>query len=81
MPLYIRDAEVDALAAEVQALTGAPTKTEAVRLALRHEIERHRKATPLQQKMQGAKALAQAIGPVDGAFDMKAFTDALWDGY
>jgi antitoxin VapB len=33
MPLYIRDDEVDALAVKVQAVTGARTKTDAVRTA------------------------------------------------
>lgn len=79
MPLYIRDDEVDALAVKVQAMTGAPTKTEAVRLALQHEIERNRKATPLRERLAKAQALAQEIGPLDPAFDMKAFTDSLWD--
>ncbi len=80
MPLYIRDDEVDALAVKVQAITGARTKTEAVRLALQHEIERSRGRTPLRERLAAAKAAARQIGPVDAAFDMKAFTDALWDG-
>jgi antitoxin VapB len=80
MPLYIRDDEVDALAVKVQAVTGARTKTDAVRIALQHEIERNRRRTPLRERLAAAKAIAQQIGPVDPAFDMKAFTDALWDG-
>ena len=80
MPLYIRDDEVDALAVKVQAITGARTKTDAVRLALQHEIERNRARKPLRERLGAAKAAAQRIGPVDSAFDMKAFTDALWDG-
>ena len=80
MPLYIRDDDVAALAVEVKAMTGASTKTEAVRLALQHEIERHREATPLRERLAKATAAARSIGPVDPDFDMKAFTDALWDG-
>lgn len=80
MPLYIRDDEVDALAVKVQAMTGARTKTDAVRLALLHEIERNRTRTPLRERLAAAKAAAQQIGPVDPGFDMKAFTDAMWDG-
>ena len=79
MPLYIRDDEVDALAVKVQAITGARTKTDAVRLALQHEVERNRRGTPLRERLAAAKAAAQQIGPVDPAFDMKTFTDALWD--
>jgi antitoxin VapB len=80
MPLYIRDDEVDALAVKVQAMTGAPTKTEAVRLALQHELERNRKAAPLRERLAKAKALAREIGPRNPDFNMKDFTDALWDG-
>ncbi len=80
MPLYIRDDDVDALAIQVQAITGAPTKTEAVRLALQHEIARNRKATPLRERLAKAKALAESIGVRDPAFNMKTFTDEMWGG-
>ena len=40
MPLYIRDTDIDALAAKVQEALKVPTKTEAVRLALQHELQR-----------------------------------------
>ena len=43
MPLYIKDDEVDALAAELQSVSGARSKTEAVRSALHNEIKRKRK--------------------------------------
>ncbi len=78
MPLYIRDDDVDALAVKLQTIIGAPTKTEAVRLALQHEIARNRKATPLRERLVEAKALAQSIGPREPAFDMKAFSDEMW---
>lgn len=78
MALYIRDAEVDALAAEVQKLTSARTKTEAVRRALQHELALARKALPLRDRLDRARALADAMGPSDAAFDMKAFTDEMW---
>jgi antitoxin VapB len=41
MPLYIKDPEVDALAGELAAATNL-NKTEAVRKALKHELERQR---------------------------------------
>ena len=80
MPLFIRDAEVDALADEVQKLTKARTKTEAVRRALQNELARTRKALPLRDRLARAKALADAMGPSDPAFNMKAFTDEMWGG-
>jgi antitoxin VapB len=76
--LYIRDAEVDTLAAEVQKLTKARTKTEAVRRALQNELAHARRALPLRDRLNRAKALADAMGPSDTAFDMKAFTDEMW---
>ena len=63
---------------QAQAMTGARTKTEAVRLALQHEIARNRKATPLRERLAQAKELAQSIGPHDPAFDMKVFTNGMW---
>lgn len=78
MPLFIRDAEVDALAEEVQKLTKARTKTDAVRRALQNELARTRKALPLRQRLARAKALAHAMGPNDPSFDMKSFTDEMW---
>jgi len=78
MALYIRDVEVDALAAEVQKMTKAPTKTEAVRRALQRELALARKALPLRERLGRAKALADAMGPSNSGFDMKAFTDKMW---
>jgi len=78
MPLYIRDDEVDALAVEVQAATGAPTKTEAVRMALRHELQRSQTRDPLRERLGAALAAARQIGPVDSEFDLKRFADAMW---
>jgi antitoxin VapB len=78
MPLFIRDPEVDALALEVQKATQAPTKTEAVRRALQHELERSRQAQPLRDRLSKAKALADAMGAGDPGFDMKKYTDEMW---
>jgi antitoxin VapB len=80
MPLFIRDDKVDALAAEVQKKIKASSKTEAVRIALQHELDRARMATPLRERIAGAMVLADAMGPGDPTFDMKAFTDEMWGG-
>jgi antitoxin VapB len=80
MALYIRDAEVDSLAARVQRLTRARTKTEAVRLALQHELERRTDVAPIDEKLAEAIALANAMGPGDPAFDEKKFMDKMWGG-
>lgn len=59
MALFIRDAEVDALAEEVRKLTKAKTKTEAVRLALRAQLMAARRALPLRERLARSKALAR----------------------
>jgi ribonuclease VapC len=57
MALFIRDAEVDALAEEVRRLTKAKTKTEAVRRALKPQLAQARRAAPpLKDRLARAKA-------------------------
>ncbi|BAT59663.1 Rv0623-like transcription factor [Variibacter gotjawalensis] len=79
MPLYIRDDEVDALAAEVQRRTGASTKTEAVRQALQREIARIAQEVPLRQRLAELRKQAEMYGLPNRDFDMKKFSDELWD--
>jgi len=80
MPLYIRNNDVDALAAKVQAATGARTKTEAVRRALEHELARIAAAKTFDERNADLLAKADAFGRRDPDFDMKAFTDEMWGG-
>ena len=78
MALYIRDREVDALAAELQKVTNASTKTEAVRTALKNEIERNRRQTPLAERLERIIDRSRLLGlPSAADFDMKAFSDEL----
>lgn len=79
MPLYIRDDEVDALAARLQRETNAPSKTEAVRIALLHELERNRTKVPLRDRIVRLQAEAKKIGLPNPDFDMKKFTDEMWE--
>ncbi|MBB6408084.1 type II toxin-antitoxin system VapB family antitoxin [Mesorhizobium sangaii] len=79
MPLYIRDDEVDALAAKLQRETNAPSKTEAVRTALVHELERNRAKVPLLDRLARLQAEATKIGLPNPDFDMKKFTDEMWE--
>jgi antitoxin VapB len=78
MPLYIRDQAVDELAERVQNVTGARTKTDAVRLSLQHELERATARMSFDERNADVLALADALGKTDAAFDMKAFTDEMW---
>lgn len=78
MALFIRDEAVDALADKVKEALNAPSKKEAVRIALEHELDRVAKANRLRLDFTRAQAMADAMGPSDPAFDMKKFTDELW---
>lgn len=78
MALFIRDPKVDALAEELRRLTKASSKTEAVRRALQERVAELRRARPLAERLARSKALADAMGPGDSAFDMKSYTDEMW---
>lgn len=68
MPLYIRDDLVDTLAARLQAVTGARTKTDAVRAALEHDLARHAEPAPSQDaKIERILQMVRAANPVRGA--------------
>jgi len=79
MALYIRDPEIDALAVELQRLTGAPTKASAIKMTLRRAVQRARNEQQVSSKLAGAKSIADQMGPNDPAFDMKAFLDENWE--
>jgi antitoxin VapB len=78
MSLYIRDPEVDRLAKEVQLAAKAPSKTEAVRMALRHELERMKAVLPLKERVKKYQDAVEALGPDNPNFDMKKFMDEMW---
>jgi antitoxin VapB len=78
MSLYIRDNEVDALAKQVQKVIKAENKTEAVRTALRNELERAKQAIPLEERIKKIQDAARAIGPDDPNLDMKKYMDEMW---
>lgn len=78
MSLYIRDNDVDALAKQVQQVIKAPNKTEAVRIALRNELERAKQIIPLKERAKKYQEAARALGPDNPNFDMKKFTDEMW---
>jgi antitoxin VapB len=79
MALFIRDDAVDALAAELQKALKTPSKTAAVRQALTNELARANQKRPLRQRIARSQALAAAMGEPDPDFDLKAFSDEMWD--
>lgn len=79
MPLYIRDSTVDQLAEQVRAQLGAATKTDAVRVALQHELERQGKAVPQRATFAELRRRAdERLGPVNRDVDLKKFMDDMW---
>ncbi|WP_300064531.1 type II toxin-antitoxin system VapB family antitoxin [uncultured Roseobacter sp.] len=78
MPLYIKDDSVDALAIRYQKLSGADSKTAAVRQALLEGLASIESEVPLMEKIASVQAKADEIGPVDPEFDQKTFADDLW---
>jgi antitoxin VapB len=78
MALFIRDDAVDALADELKQALNAPSKKDAVRTALQHELDRVRRKGSFSERIKRAQAIADAIGPSDPDFDMKKFTDEMW---
>jgi antitoxin VapB len=77
MALYIKDPTVDDLAARVQKLSGAKSKTEAVRRSLEKEESQLIRQQSLQGRMAEVWTLAESMGPSDPNVDMKAFMDDL----
>lgn len=78
MPLYIRDDQVDDLAVRFMKLTGAKSKTDAVRNALMAQLEFVSNQKPLLARLEPILKRADDLGPADPDFDMKKFTDAMW---
>ncbi|MCJ8052865.1 type II toxin-antitoxin system VapB family antitoxin [Shinella curvata] len=79
MALFIRDDEVDALAAQLQKAMNAPTKKEAVRRALRNELDREKHKASLRERLAPLQERVATWGKPDPNFDMKKFTDEMWD--
>lgn len=78
MPLYIRDDKVDALAEQVMRLTGAKTKTDAVREALQAALDSKLNETSIIDKIKPLQDRVAELGAVDPHFDMKKFSDEMW---
>lgn len=79
MPLYIRDNDVNAMAIELQKLTNAPSKTEAVRQALTEQLHSARGKMTLTEKIRELQDRARKLGTPNRDFDMKVFSDEMWE--
>lgn len=78
MPLYVKDPQVDALAAELMTLLGT-SKTDAVRRALQNEIARQTNRPDLVARTADfVRALHERAGPDRKPADA-AFIDGLYE--
>lgn len=78
MSLFIRDEEVNALARQVQKATKAKSKTEAVRNALRNELERAGQPVTLHNRIRKFQQMTRNMGPSSPDIDLKDFMDEMW---
>lgn len=76
MPLFIKDPEVDRLAAELVSLTRT-TKVDAVRMALKREIANQKLGLPMRERLAKSLEMARAAGPFAPG-DHKRETDEMW---
>jgi antitoxin VapB len=76
MPLFIKDPEVDRLAAELVSLTRT-TKVDAVRMALKREIANQKVGLPMRERLAKSLEMARAAGPFAPG-DHKRETDEMW---
>ena len=79
MPLYIKDPDVAEMAETLRKLTSAPSKTEAVRQALKRALDAATERPSRSQGLREAIAIAQRIGPFDPDFGQKRFFDEMWE--
>ncbi len=78
MALYMGDESVDDLARKVQQVLKLRTKTEAVKIALQHELERSFDTLPVIERIKRAQMLADSMGASNKDFDMKSYCDEMW---
>ena len=76
MPLYVRDDAVDDLAKEYMRLSGAKTKSDAVKAALTAQIEAMKAQKPVMELIEELQVSLNAqLGEPDPNFDMKTWSD------
>lgn len=76
MPLYIKDPEVDRLTEELISITKS-SKVDAVKDALKHEIEKRRAALPVREQLAKSLTMAREAGPFARG-NHKRETDEMW---
>ena len=78
MALYVKDSEVSLLAERLAQLRKT-TKTEAIRQALRHELEHEERQTYVDRAVAFARRVRAMGKPEKGLPADKAFRDSLYE--
>ena len=78
MPLYIKDPAVDTLVEQYLAVTGLPSKTEAVRRALSDQLKMLADQEKLPDRVAKLQHRAAEAGFVSTGEDLKPFFDEQW---
>jgi len=63
---------------EIAKLGMAKSKTDPVGKALRTQLAQARHTVPVNKRLVRSMVVADAMGPSDTEFDMKAYTDGMW---
>lgn len=79
MPLFIKNEDVNELAEKFQKIGGFSSKTEAVETALRDQIALVSNKVPLLDRLEPILQQVDSMGQEDPDFDMKKFTDEMWE--
>lgn len=79
MPLYIKNEHVNDLAEKFQKIGGFKNKTEAVEKALIDQIALATSKVPLLDRLEPILQQVDDMGQEDPDFDMKKFTDEMWE--
>jgi antitoxin VapB len=80
MSLFIKDPEVGALVKELQAIMHGPTKTEAVKTAIKEKIAREKQKMSRAERLESIQRRYREMGQPDPGFDFKVFADDLYEG-
>lgn len=78
MALYVKDPEVDRLATELAEIRKT-TKTEVLKQALQHELEREEKDTYVERAIEFARRMRAKGNPDRVQTVDKAFVDSLYE--
>jgi antitoxin VapB len=78
MALYVKDPEVDRMAAELAEIRKT-TKTEVLKVALRNELQREDKETFVRRAVEFARKVRAQGRPELGQPADKAFRDSLYE--